>query len=251
MSRATTRVPLLGRLDRLARARAPSMGRAVLTRGDHAAGARAARASRQDAARVRTDPAAGCSAVGAGRPAATAARSGLSTRSGSARRRAQHTGYRDDPGRSSTRSTASWTGTASTGASGFIQYQLAVPLGARGHGARVAARLSAARCPSFLDGAQAVRAGEPRPAVVPAARMDARPSTSPPRWPGLGPLLDGLDELVVERGRAGLPFQGQPAAARPARGHVPAARRVAVGARRARPGRRPAQRSFSRRSGLT
>ena len=135
-----------------------------------------------------------------------------STRSGSARRR----GCRDrrapvDRPRSSTRSTAWPHWNRLYGPRGFVQYQFVVP-DATGAGVvrRILEQISRRAAPVVPRRAQALRARQRRAAVVPASPAGRSRSTCP-RDPGLAPLLDQLDELVVGRRRSGLPGQGLPA----------------------------------------
>ena len=84
------------------------------------------------------------------------------------------------------------------GSRGFLQYQYVVPDDA--HDAvridRDAQRGARGVVPG---GAEALRPGQPRAAVVPGAGLDAR-ARHPGIVPGLAELLDHLDELVVDVG---------------------------------------------------
>jgi decaprenylphospho-beta-D-ribofuranose 2-oxidase len=178
-------------------ARGASMGRSVLTRGDHAR--LSDLASKQQRDPLRFDP----------RPLASAPPvfpSGLLNRATVAAfneawfRKApkQHTGLE---------SMASFFHPLDIirdwnriyGKQGFVQYQFAVPFDAD-HVVRTAVeRLSNARCPSFLAVLKAFGPGNPGPLSFPIAgwtlALDIAAGLD-----GLGPLLDGLDELVAGAG---------------------------------------------------
>jgi decaprenylphospho-beta-D-ribofuranose 2-oxidase len=174
-----------------------SMGRAVLTRGDHAAVTDLpAKKQRSPLAYAPTPRLAAPPWVPGGllRPATVRVFNEAWFRKAPR----QHTGYESIPfffhpldG------VLEWN--RIYGRSGFIQYQFAVPLEAEETVRECLRRLSAARCPSFLTVLKRFGPANPGPLSFPQPGWTLTVDV-PAALEGLGPLLDGLDEMVVAAG---------------------------------------------------
>ena len=88
-------------------------------------------------------------------------------------------------------------------------------------------RISGAGATSFLAVLKRFGPGNDAPLSFPMRRVDADDRRARRHRAGLAELLDGLDRLVVDAGRAPLPGQGQPHGPRAPARDVPAPRRVA------------------------
>jgi decaprenylphospho-beta-D-ribofuranose 2-oxidase len=85
------------------------------------------------------------------------------------------------------------------GPGGFLQWQFVIPFGAEATLTRIIGELSKAGCTSFLAVLKSFGEGNPAPLSFPTAGWTLALDI-PTGVPGLGPLLDHLDDLVAEAG---------------------------------------------------
>ena len=85
------------------------------------------------------------------------------------------------------------------GPGGFLQWQFVIPFGTEATLTRIIGELSKAGCTSFLAVLKSFGEGNPAPLSFPAAGWTLALDI-PTGVPGLGPLLDHLDDLVAQAG---------------------------------------------------
>jgi decaprenylphospho-beta-D-ribofuranose 2-oxidase len=85
------------------------------------------------------------------------------------------------------------------GPGGFLQWQFVIPFGTEATLTQIIGELSKAGCTSFLAVLKSFGKGNPAPLSFPAAGWTLALDI-PTGVPGLGPLLDHLDDLVAEAG---------------------------------------------------
>ncbi len=178
-----------------------SLGRSVLTRGNHASVDELG----PSGSRARRDPLAFRPAVRIGVPAAVP--TGLLNRL--TVRAFNEAWYRKAP-RTARRSLESITSffhpldgvrdwNRLYGRRGFLQYQLMVPFGAETDLRHLVESVAASGCASFLTVLKRFGPGNRAPLSFPAAGWTLALDLAVGN-PGLGPLLDGLDQVVVSAG---------------------------------------------------
>ena len=156
-------------------AQGASLGRSILSRGDHAELDDLPAKLRRDPFRFGGHRASSSRRRGRPTVCSTARASPRSTSCGSAcRPRCTAATASRRSRRSSTRSTACATWNRLYGSRGFLQYQYVVPDSRARGGAHVDRDAERGARRVVPRGAQALRPGQPRSAVVPAARLDAR-----------------------------------------------------------------------------
>ena len=178
--------------------RGASMGRAVITRGDHAPLEALPRRRQADPLRFDPRPVATLPGIVPGgllRRSTVRAFNGMWFRKAPRERRGEIQGIA--PFFHPLDGVLEWNRVY--GPDGFLQYQFVVPFGQEDAVRTAVERLSAASVPSFLAVLKRFGPGDPGPLSFPLPGWTLALDI-PTRTPGLGALLDGLDELVVGAG---------------------------------------------------